>query len=100
MSQHHRLMSGSARQKRNRKILAASNVCHICGHPESDAVDHVIALARAKDEAEARLLDTDPTNLRPAHHKPCPTCGIECNRVKADKPFAPVIRRSSSLQRP
>lgn len=101
MSQHHKRLSGSARQKRNRAILAASDVCHICGHPGSDAVDHVKALARAKDAAEAKRLDEDPSNLRPAHHDvPCATCGERCNRSKGDKAWAPIIRRSSSLQRP
>lgn len=98
---HHRLMSGSARQKRNQRLLAASDVCHICGHPGSDAIDHVKALARAKDEAEAKVLDTDPANLQPAHHDvPCPTCGERCNRAKGMKTWAPIIKRSSSLSRP
>lgn len=98
---HHRLMSGSARQKRNRRLLAASDVCHICGHPGSDAIDHVKALARATDEAEMVALDNDPTNLRPAHHDvPCPTCDERCNRTKGDKPWAPIIRHSGSLSRP
>ena len=101
MSQHHARMGGRKRQQRNRKILAASDVCHICGHAGSDAVDHVKALARARDDAEAKRLDTDPTNLRPAHHDaPCPTCGRRCNREKGAKDFAPIIRRSGSLKRP
>ena len=101
MSDHHKRMSGRKRQERNRRILAASDVCHICGHPGSDSVDHVKALARAADEAEALRLDTDPSNLRPAHHDvPCPTCGERCNRAKGDKAWAPIIRRSSSLRRP
>lgn len=94
MSQHHKRMTGRKRQERNRRILAASDVCHICGHGGADSVDHVVALARGGS-------DTDPANLRPAHHDvPCPTCGERCNRVKADKAWAPIIRRSTSLQRP
>lgn len=101
MSQHHKRMSGASRQRRNRRILAASDVCHICGHPGSDSVDHVKALALAADEAEASRLDNDPANLRPAHHDvPCPTCGHRCNREKAAKAWAPIIRRSGSLERP
>lgn len=101
MSRHHKRMSGSKRQARNRRILSASDVCHICGHPGSDAVDHVKALARAADDTEARQLDTDPTNLLPAHHDVhCPTCGERCNRTKGTKAWAPIIRRSSTLQRP
>jgi 5-methylcytosine-specific restriction endonuclease McrA len=93
MSQYHARMSGRKRQARNQRILAASNVCHICGHPAADAIDHVIALARGGTE--------DDTNLAPAHHDvPCPTCGKRCNREKADKAWAPIIRRSPSLDRP
>ena len=101
MSQHHKRLNGFARQKRNRRILAVSDVCHICGHEGSDAVDHVVALSRAKDAVEARQLDTDPSNLKPAHHDvACPTCGRRCNREKAAKAWAPIIRRSTSLERP
>ena len=101
MSDHHKRMSGRTRQRRNAAILAASDVCHICGHPGSDAVDHVKALSRARDAAEAKQLDEDPANLRPAHHDvECPTCGERCNRAKGAKDWAPIIRRSSSLQRP
>lgn len=89
MSAYHKRMSGRKRQERNRRILAASDVCHICGDPGADAVDHVIPLARGGS-------DTDPANLRPAHHDVPPFC----NRVKGAKAFAPIIRRSGSLDRP
>jgi predicted RNA-binding Zn-ribbon protein involved in translation (DUF1610 family) len=78
------------RQKRAR-ILAASSVCHICGHTGADSVDHVVPWVISRDDSDS--------NLRPAHHQPCPECGIRCNREKSDKPFAPVIRRSGSLRR-
>ncbi len=93
MSQYHKRMSGGARQKRNRMILAKSDVCHICGHPGADAVDHVTALARGGS-------DDDPDNLMPAHHQPCPTCNHRCNLEKGDRAWAPIIRRSITLQRP
>lgn len=80
-------LTGRARQQRNARILAASNVCHICGHHGADAVDHVKAIARGGTD--------DPTNLRPAHHDtPCPDCGRRCNREKADKEYAPIVRTS------
>lgn len=68
--------------ERNRRILAVSDVCHICGQPGADSVDHVIPLAHGGTE--------DLSNLRPAHMHPC-------NRSKSDKDFAPIIRRSGSL---
>ena len=74
---------------RNRRILAQSDVCHICGHPGSDAVDHVQAFSRTADES--------PANLKPAHHAACPTCGEPCNLRKSDKEWAPIIRRSGAL---
>ena len=87
MSQHHRRMTGRKRQERNRRILAASDVCHLCGHPGSDAVDHVHPLSRGGS-------DDDPANLRPAHHDiPCPTCGRKCNRLKGDKLMPAIDRR-------
>lgn len=86
MSQYHQRMSGRKRQERNRRILAASDVCHICGHQGADAVDHVIPLARGGSE--------DPSNLRPAHHDVyCPTCQRRCNRDKADKLMPDINRR-------
>lgn len=82
-----------AQRAQNQRILASSDICHICGHPGSDAIDHVVPLALGGAD--------DRSNKRPAHHKaPCQTCGIKCNRVKADKPYAPVIRRSGTLRRP
>jgi 5-methylcytosine-specific restriction endonuclease McrA len=103
MSQHHKRMSGGARQKRNRKVFATKgDVCHICGHPGSDAIDHVLPLAPVQgDPDELARRDNDLDNLRPAHHDvACETCGERCNRTKGDKPWAPIIRRSSSLDRP
>ncbi len=93
MSRYHERISGSRRQKRNRAILATSDVCHICGHDQADAVDHVVALAKGGS-------DTNLANMRPAHHLPCPTCGRRCNLEKGTKDWAPIIRRSETLDRP
>ena len=80
-------------RKRNASILAASTICHLCGHDGADAADHVIPLARGGSDTR--------DNLKPAHHfEPCATCGIKCNRVKSGKLVAPVMRRSGSLARP
>lgn len=79
--------------KRRARILADSDVCHICGHAGSDAVDHIIPVIKGGSN--------DMSNLKPAHHTAdCPTCGKKCNRVKGDRDFAPIVRRSGSLRRP
>ena len=59
---------------RNARILAASDICHICGEPGADAIDHVIPLARGGADQE--------WNLRPAHHNTPNSAGIRCNRAK------------------
>lgn len=80
-------ITGRARQERNARILAASRVCHLCGHDGADGVDHVVPLVAGGTE--------DPSNLAPAHdQQPCATCGIRCNRAKGAKPHAPVVRTS------
>ena len=85
-------LRGRTAQRRNARILAESDICHLCGHPGSDAIDHIEPLALGGPD--------ERHNLAPAHHtNPCPTCGIKCNRVKSDKRIAPVIRRSGSLER-
>ena len=93
MSEYHKRITGSILQRRNRAILRASDVCHICGHAGADAIDHIVALARGGTE--------ERDNLAPAHHDvPCPTCGERCNRVKGAKEWAPIVRRSGALRRP
>jgi 5-methylcytosine-specific restriction endonuclease McrA len=84
--------NGSTRKGRaeNARILATSDTCGICGHPGSDAVDHIIPLARGGPDT--------PANKQPAHHNTdCPTCGQRCNRVKGDKLVPPTLRRSGAL---
>ena len=64
-------------RERNKRILTASDLCHICGEPGADAVDHVVPLTRGgADEA---------WNLRPAHHNRPNSRGIKCNRAKGHK---------------
>jgi hypothetical protein len=46
------------------RVLAASDVCHLCGHLGSEAVDHVISRKLRPDLAQ------DPANLRPVHGSP------------------------------
>jgi 5-methylcytosine-specific restriction endonuclease McrA len=85
-------LSGRAAVERNRRLLAANDVCHICGHPGSNAIDHVVPL---NPRAGQPTGTEDPANLRPAHHNiPCPTCGRKCNNEKTNRTYAPIVRTS------
>jgi len=65
------------------QILAESDVCILCGHGGSDAVDHIIPVARGGTE--------DPDNKAPIHGVAgCPTCGRKCNSEKGDRPLPEV----------
>lgn len=51
------------------QMLAESDTCHICGHPDATDADHVIPLAVWPDQP------LDPSMLRPAHGiDGCPWC--------------------------
>ena len=77
-------------REQHKRILRASDICHLCGHPGSDAVDHIVPFHRGGSEASS--------NKAPAHHfKPCETCGKRCNRVKGDRLVAPIPHRSASF---
>ncbi|MDQ3344259.1 MAG: HNH endonuclease, partial [Actinomycetota bacterium] len=67
----------------------ASTICWLCGHDGADSVDHVIALANGG-------APLDPNNLRPAHHLPCTTCAIRCNRAKGSGSNIPALPTSSA----
>lgn len=76
-----RRSNSRATRTENHAILRASDVCHICGRPGADAVDHVIPLARGGADAAS--------NKAPAHHDVAPYC----NRRKGDKLPSEVDRR-------
>ena len=57
-------LRGRQKTERNRRILRRyRTICHVCGNPGADQVDHVIALAFGGSD--------DDTNLRPIHQHPC-----------------------------
>lgn len=67
-------------------VLATyGDTCHLCGHPGADSADHLVC--RADDPART----WDLTNLRPAHHRNCPTCGLACNPSRGRRPV-PLTR--------
>lgn len=54
-------------------LATYGTTCHLCGHDGADSADHLVT--RSADPS----LTWDLDNLRPAHHRPCPSCGVRCN---------------------
>ncbi|OQR64767.1 HNH endonuclease [Streptomyces maremycinicus] len=73
------------------RLLAASDVCIVCGHGASDAADHIVPVSKGG----ARL---DPDNLAPIHGVAgCPVCLRKCNSEKGDRPLADVVQLHTSV---
>ncbi|MFF6825039.1 HNH endonuclease [Streptomyces longwoodensis] len=84
------LTSYEYRQLRAR-ILRESDVCIVCGHGASDAVDHITPVSKGG----ARL---DPDNLAPIHGVDgCPVCLRKCNSEKGDRPLNEVLYLNTSV---
>jgi len=84
------LTSYEFRQLRAR-ILAASDVCIVCGHGAADAVDHI----HPRSKGGALL---DPDNVAPIHGVAgCPVCLRRCNSEKSDRPLSEVVQLATSV---
>lgn len=84
------LTSYKFRQLRAR-ILAASDVCIVCGHTRADTVDHIQPVSKGG----ARM---DPDNLAPIHGvKGCSVCLRKCNSEKGDRPLSQVLHLNTSV---
>ncbi|MFJ6645781.1 HNH endonuclease [Streptomyces sp. NPDC091290] len=78
-------------RKLRAQILAASDVCIVCGHGAATAVDHLQPVSKGG----ARL---DPDNLAPIHGvKGCPTCLRKCNSEKGDRALVEVVQLVTSV---
>ncbi|MFF5759667.1 HNH endonuclease [Streptomyces longwoodensis] len=78
-------------RKLRAQVLAASDVCIVCGHRHANAVDHVIPVSKGG----ARL---DPDNLAPIHGVDgCPVCLRKCNSEKGDRPLNEVLYLNTSV---
>ena len=87
--------SGRPWRRARARVLAASDICYLCGHPGSGAVDHVISRKLRPD------LALDPANLRPVHGSlsRCPWCKRACNEVKGDRPGLPTRQQPRQSRR-
>lgn len=93
MSRHAGRKGGSWRRARA-LCLAASDICHLCGHGGAGEADHhPLSIAELLD---AGLNPDDPQHLKPAHGTSarCETCGIACNQAKNTKGY--TIKTTSS----
>lgn len=74
----HKIWKGQQARRIRAQVLAASQICGICGHGQADTVDHKIPLSKGGDPL-------DPANMRPAHGVDgCPTCHRKCNQSRGN----------------
>lgn len=74
------------------RVLRGSTVCHLCGHDGADTADHIIPVSHGGQVYAVN-------NLRPAHHAPCPTCRVPCNRYRGNRNADEVRLELSAPQR-
>lgn len=91
-----------AARRNGKRVLAESDLCHLCGHGGARTSDHIITAKdwpRGLDGRHLPGLD-DPANLAPAHGtignqalNPCPYgCGV-CNQRRGGRPLPTLGRR-------
>lgn len=81
---HRRDWSGRYAQRLTKLCLATyGDTCHLCGHHGADSADHLTPRVGGGSD--------DLTNLRPAHYRRCPVCGMRCNTSRGARPL-PVTR--------
>jgi 5-methylcytosine-specific restriction endonuclease McrA len=73
--------SGRPWLRARKRVLQASTICWLCGHDGADSADHLVPRAHLLATGQTHLLNAI-SNLAPAHHEPCPTCNIRCNRKR------------------
>jgi 5-methylcytosine-specific restriction endonuclease McrA len=83
-----RTISGSKQQRRAKAVMHLHDgICHVCGRPGADQVDHVIPTepeARLPEHRHLPLSYVDSMdNLRPIHLRPCHTDKTQTEAARA-----------------
>lgn len=75
--------------------------CHLCGHGGAESADHLTPRAELARRGQLDRM-YDVKNGRPAHHRPCPVCGVRCQTRRKDKPLtrAEPLDRVRFFERP
>jgi hypothetical protein len=73
--------------------------CHICGHPDSDQIDHIINVATWLRQHREGSPHRD-SNLAPIHQQPCPHCGNHCHISKTQTEAAASRTRLTRKRTP
>lgn len=60
--------------------------CHLCHHPGAESADHLTPRSELARRGELHRM-YELANGRPAHHQPCPVCGVRCQTRRKDKPL-------------
>jgi hypothetical protein len=79
MAWHRRAEPSNWKTIKAQVMVAHDGRCHVCGHGDSDQVDHLVNVARGGSH--------DVDNLAPIHGtaygtNPCPTCSRHCHQEK------------------
>lgn len=77
-----------ARRARLQMFAIYGTTCHLCGHDGAESADHLIPITVWPDQP------IDPHAMRPAHHRPCPTCGRRCNSERGAGAIVADLPRS------
>lgn len=90
----------TAEYRRNApRVLALSDICHLCGHPGARTVDHLVSVDEWKRRFGNWIGVNNLENLAPAHgnrghlgENRCTTCGALCNQARGKASLRPERR--------
>lgn len=86
---------GQPEAQRQRIMRRDAGICHVCHHPGSDNVDHIVNVKQWEREGREGSPHRD-SNLAPIHQEPCQVCGRRCHvgKTTAEAQQARRVRRA------